>query len=248
MGLAVTTPTGAEPRLLLVDDEEAIRSSLAPYLQRSGFDVRTAADGQEALDVAAVWSPQIVVSDVLMPVLDGRGLVRRLRQADDWTPVILLTQVGESYERSAALDEGADDYLNKPFDPAELVSRLRAVLRRAVPGRRPLGSSDVLLSGGLRVERLARRVFVEGREVHPTPKASLLLDYLMTHPDELHTREQLLGTLWGFEGAVSSRAVDHRVAELRRLLGDDAANPRYIETVQSLGYRFCGVVTASERR
>jgi len=241
VGRAVTTT--AAPRLLLVDDEDAIRSSLAPYLQRSGFDVRTAADGAQALAVTDTWIPQIVVSDVLMPILDGRGLVRALRQRDDWTPVILLTQVGESYERSAALDEGADDYLNKPFDPAELVARIRAVLRRAVPGRRPLGSSDVLVSGGLRIERLARRTFVDDVEVYPTPKASLLLDYLVTHPDELHTREHLLRTLWGFEGAVSSRAVDHRVAELRRVLGDDATHPRYIETVQSLGYRFVGVVT-----
>lgn len=228
--------------MLLVDDEEAIRASLAPFLARAGLEVHTASDGEEALAVVARLRPHLVVCDVLMPNLDGRSVVRRLREAGDWTPVILLTQVGESYERSAALEEGADDYLNKPFDPAELLARIRAVLRRAVPGAPSLPAATVVASGELRLDRAARRVFVGDREVDLTPRASLLLDYLMTHPDELHTREQLLTTLWGFGAVVASRAVDHRIAEIRRALGDDAAAPRWIETVPAGGYRFCAHV------
>ncbi len=239
--------TGAAPRVLLVDDEEAVRESLASFLVRSGLEVETAADGEEALAVHARWRPDILVCDVLMPRLDGRSVVRRLRAAGDWTPVVLLTQVGESSERSAALDEGADDYLNKPFDPQELHARVRAVLRRAVPGQPSLATAERLVSGDLLVDRVARRVWLGGREVALTPRASLLLDYLMTHPDELHTRERLLQALWGFELAVSSRAVDHRVAEIRRVLGDDPAAPRFVETVQSLGYRFCGAVSRGAR-
>lgn len=231
-----------DPRVLLVDDEAAIRDALEPFLQRCGLTVRTAADGEEALDAVARWRPDILVCDVLMPRLDGRAVVRRLRAGGDWTPVVLLTQVGESSERSAALDEGADDYLNKPFDPQELHARIRAVLRRAVPGQPSLAAAARLVSGDLVLDRVARRVWLGDREVSLTPRASLLLDYLMTHPDELLTRERLLSALWGFELAVSSRAVDHRVAEIRRALGDDAARPRYLETVQSLGYRFCGDV------
>ena len=109
------------PRLLLVDDESSITDGLAPFLARSGFEVRVAPDGQQAWDLIARWQPDIVVSDVMMPVMDGRELVRRLRASGDGTPTILLTRVGESGERSAALEEGADDYLNKPFDPQELV-------------------------------------------------------------------------------------------------------------------------------
>ncbi|MBN8881462.1 DNA-binding response OmpR family regulator [Salana multivorans] len=229
-------------RVLLVDDEEAIRASLAPFLTRAGLEVHTASDGEEALAAVARLRPELVVCDVLMPNLDGRSVVRRLREAGDWTPVILLTQVGESYERSAALEEGADDYLNKPFDPAELLARIRAVLRRAVPGVPSLPAATVVASGELRLDRAARRVFVGDREVDLTPRASLLLDYLMTHPDELHTREHLLATLWGFGAVVASRAVDHRVAEIRRVLGDDAAAPRWIETVPAGGYRFCAPV------
>lgn len=239
--------TDAPPRVLLVDDEEAIREGLASFLTRSGLDVATAADGEAGLALHATWHPDILVCDVLMPRLDGRSVVRRLRAAGDWTPVVLLTQVGESSERSAALEEGADDYLNKPFDPQELHARVRAVLRRAVPGQPSLAAAETLVSGDLVLDRTARRVRLAGREVTLTPKASLLLDYLMTHPDELHTRERLLQALWGFELAVSSRAVDHRVAEIRRVLGDDAAAPRYVETVPSLGYRFCGTVHRGAR-
>ena len=235
----MTTPA----KVLLVDDEEPITSTLGPYLERSGFEVRTASDGEEALELLSASPVDIIVSDVLMPRRDGRSLVRELRRRQDWTPVILLTQVNEAFERSAALDEGADDYLGKPFDPPELVSRIRAVLRRTTPGERTLAVASKLQSGALEFDRTARRVRLGGDEVALTPRATLLLEYLMSHPDELHTRERLLETLWGFEFAVSTRAIDHRVAELRRVLGEDAQTPRYIETVQQSGYRFIGEVT-----
>lgn len=232
------------PALLLVDDDAVITDGLGSFLERSGYAVRVAADGRAALEAVAERRPDIIVCDVIMPHVDGREFVRRIRADGDWTPVILLTQVGESYERSAALDEGADDYLGKPFDPHELLSRIRAVLRRSVPGQRPLSASDRLRAGDLVFERTARRVSLAGAEVLLTPKAVTLLDYLMTHPDETLPRERLLAALWGFEFATSTRAVDHRIAELRRALGDDAAEPRYIETVQSIGYRFRGPVVA----
>ncbi|MBF0723055.1 response regulator transcription factor [Sanguibacter inulinus] len=231
------------PTVLLVDDEEAITAALAPFLERSGFEVRVAEDGQAALETLDLWHADVVVSDVMMPRVDGRELVRRLRTRDDWTPVVLLTQVGESFERSAALDEGADDYLNKPFNPQELAARIRAVLRRrALGGEKPLSTAERLVSGDLVVDRSARRVFLAGSEVVLTPRASVLLDYLMAHPGELHTRDRLLQALWGFDLVPSTRAVDHRVAEIRRVLRDDAGAPRFVETVPNLGYRFCGQV------
>ncbi len=229
--------------MLLVDDEEAITAGLAPFLERSGFEVRIASDGQQALDDFALWKPDAVVCDVIMPFIDGREVVRQIRASGNWTPVILLTNVGESFERSAALDEGADDYLNKPFDPQELLSRLRAVLRRSVAGKPPLSAASTLSSGHLRIDRSARRVWLDGDEVELTARASLLLDYLMSHPHELHSRDHLLRALWGYDFAVNTRAVDHRIAEIRRVLDDDAASPQFIETVSGMGYRFCGTVT-----
>jgi DNA-binding response OmpR family regulator len=230
-------------KVLLVDDEVAITDSLAPFLERSGFAVRTAVDGIAALAAAASWRPTIIVCDVLMPRLDGREVVRALRQQGDWTPLILLTKVDATGERSAALDEGADDYLSKPFDPDELVSRIRAVLRRSTPGAPPLSASDRLVAGELLFDRRSRRVWLAGKELALTPRAMLLLEYLMGRPGEVHSRDRLLSTLWGFDFPASTRAVDHRVAELRRVLGDDAGQPTFIETVQSLGYRFVARVS-----
>lgn len=234
---------GGPPLVLLVDDEEAITAGLAPFLGRSGFEVLTAADGREGLARCAAERPDVVVCDVVMPGVDGREVVRRLRAAADWTPVILLTRVGESHERSAALEEGADDYLNKPFDPQELVARIRALLRRSSAGGPPLTAATRLVAGDLVLDRTARRTFLAGREVTLTPRAALLLDYLMSHPGELHRRERLLSALWGFDVPTGTRAIDHRIAEIRRVLRDDPGTPRWIETVPSLGYRFVAAVT-----
>jgi len=225
-------------KILLVDDEEAITENLASFLIRAGFDVAVARDGLEALEKIAERRPQLIVLDVLMPGMDGRAVLRKLRSEGNWTPVLLLTQVGEASERAMALEEGADDYLNKPFDPQELTARIRAILRRAKPGEPPLASAWKLRAGDLMLDRRARRVLQHEQEISLTPKALGLLEYLMTHPDELVTRERLLDVVWGWDYPVGTRSVDTRVAELRRMLGDDAAAPRLIETVPGQGYRF----------
>jgi DNA-binding response OmpR family regulator len=229
-------------KVLLVDDESAITTNLAPFLERAGFSVMVAPDGEEALRKVSTFSPSLIILDVLMPRMDGRETLRRLRQSGSWIPVILLTQVGEAAERAMALEEGADDYLNKPFDPHELVARIRAVLRRARPGQPPLAAAEKLSSGMLVLDRRARRAWLDSSEVTLTPKAITLLEYLMTHPDELVTRERLLDVVWGWDYPVGIRAVDTRVAELRRALNDDPAEPAFIETVPGQGYRFVATV------
>jgi DNA-binding response OmpR family regulator len=235
----------SKPKILLVDDEPAITANLAPFLERASFDVAVAADGEEALRQVASFAPHLIILDVLMPKLDGREVLRRLRQAGNWTPVILLTQVGESTERAMALEEGADDYLNKPFDPHELVARIRAVLRRARPDQPPLASAWRLHAGELMLDRRSRRAWLGSEEVALTPKAMALLEYLMTHPDELLTRERLLDSVWGWDYPAGTRTVDTRIAELRRILNDDPNDPHYIETVPGQGYRFVSFVEAT---
>jgi DNA-binding response OmpR family regulator len=230
------------PRILLVDDETAITDNLSPFLERAGFAVNVAGDGMQALTQISRTRPDLIILDVLMPKMDGRQLLRQLRQGDNWTPIILLTQVGESFERAMALEEGADDYINKPFDPRELVARIRSVLRRARPGQPPLAAAWKVVCGKLTFDRRAHRVFLDDQELTLTPKAIALLEYLMTHPDELISRERLLETVWGWDYPVGTRSVDTRIAELRRELGDDAGTPTYIETVPSEGYRFIGKV------
>jgi len=234
----------ARPRILLVDDEQAITSSLAPFLERAGYTVTVAGDGEAALRQVAEFAPDLIVLDVLMPRLDGREVCRRLRRAGNWTPIIMLTQVGEATERGMSLDEGADDYLNKPYDPHELVARIRAVLRRSRPGAPPLTAARRLACGSFILDRSTRRVLLAERELPLTPKAVALLDYLMTHPGELLSRERLLDAVWGWDYPVGTRAVDMRIAELRKHLQDDPAAPRYIETVPGQGYVFIGQVEA----
>jgi DNA-binding response OmpR family regulator len=229
-------------RILLVDDESAITDNLAPFLERAGYEIAVAANGEEALKKAASFKPDLIILDVLMPRLDGRAVLRRLRQDDNWTSVILLTQVGESVERAMALEEGADDYLNKPFDPQELVARIRAVLRRARMGKPSLAAAQNLTSGQLSLDRVARRVWFEQKEIPLTPKAVALLEYFMTHPDELMTRDRLLDAVWGWDYPTGTRTVDTRIAELRRALNDDPVEPTFIETVPGQGYRFIGSV------
>ncbi len=244
------------PHILLVDDETAITANLAPFLERAGFRVTVAADGQEALEQIEAGpakdspAPDLVILDVLMPRLDGREVLRRLRSPGSPAartaslPVILLTQVGEATERALALEEGADDYLNKPFDPYELLARIRAVLRRARPGQPSLASAWMLVAGALSLDRRARRAALAGKALTLTPTALSVLEYLMTHPDELLTRERLLDAVWGWDYPAGSRTVDTRMAELRRVLDDEPAHPRYIETMAGEGYRFIAHVRA----
>jgi DNA-binding response OmpR family regulator len=245
------------PKILLADDETAITSNLAPFLERGGFSVLVADDGQAALDRIAASGPDLIILDVLMPRLDGREVLRRLRRSGNWTPVILLTQVGEAAERALALEEGADDYLNKPFDPSELVARIHAVLRRATPGQPPLSSAWQLVcpagagpaqtpqstERSLTLDRRARRATLGTQPLDLTPKAVALLEYMMTHPGELLTRERLLDAVWGWEYPAGTRTVDTRMAELRRALGDDPAHPCFVETLPGEGYRFIGLVS-----
>jgi DNA-binding response OmpR family regulator len=233
---------GIKSKILLVDDETAITTNLAPVLERAGFDVIVASEGEEALRKVSVSSPDLLILDVLMPKMDGREVLRHLRSDGNWTPVILLTQVGDSVERAMALEEGADDYLNKPFDPHELVARIKAVLRRARPGQPPLTAGIQLVCQGLVIDRRSKRVRLNDQEITLTPKALVLLEYLMTHPDELLSRERLLDVVWGWDYPVETRAIDTRISELRRVLDDDPNSPAFIETVSGQGYRFIGGV------
>ena len=242
---------GAEDRLcagriLLVDDESAITENLAPFLERAGFTVTAAADGDTALEFFHNLRPDLTVLDVLIPRPDGREVLRRIRQSGNWAPVILLTQTGTPAERAVALDEGADDYLNKPFEPYELLARIRAVLRRSRPGKPPLRSACRLRSGKLELDRQTRRALLAGQRVRLSTKTFSVLEYLMLHPGEVMSRERLLDAVWGWNDPTAGRTVDTRISELRRALSDDHETPNYIETLIGQGYCFIGRVEAKD--
>lgn len=229
-------------KILIVDDDDAIRTQMGAFLERSGYTIQTAQNGQDGLYKIESFRPDIIILDVMMPHLNGREVLRRMRQSGNWTPILLLTQVGDSQERAMALEEGADDYLNKPFDPYELVARIRSILRRSSPNQPPLNAAQRLVSGDIVLERAARRITRHNREISLTPKAVALLDYLMTHPDEPISRQRLLEAVWGWADPVGERTVDTRIAELRKALGEQPGKHQYIETVPGEGYRFIGEV------
>jgi DNA-binding response OmpR family regulator len=233
--------------ILLVDDERGITDYLAPVLERAGYLVTVASDGLTALHKVVDICPSLIVLDVLMPGLDGRDICRQLRAKGNWTPIIMLTCVTETIDKVLSLEEGADDYLCKPFEPQELIARIRAVLRRRgseKPGR-PLSVASKLRSGDLMLNRRAKRVEKSGRLVDLTPKAFGLLEYLMLHPDQVFSREQLMDAVWGWTQPVASRAVDVRIAELRHAI-DDNEQTNYIETLTGIGYRFIAIVESAD--
>lgn len=229
--------------LLLVDDDPMVVESLAPLLERSGFHVLIASNGDEALSKVQSHHPDVIVMDVLMPRVNGREALRRMRKSNIWIPTILLTQVGEAVERAVALEEGADDYINKPFHSQELLARIHAVLRRArSTGGQSLFSARRLAALDLVMDRQSRRVSLGKESLNLTPKAFAVLEYLMTHPDEAVSREELLHSVWGWEYPTGTRTVDTRVNELRRALNDDASSPRFIRTLMGEGYIFIALV------
>jgi DNA-binding response OmpR family regulator len=230
------------PTILLADDDPTITNSLLPFFERAGFHVLTAANGAEALEKVQSLRPDMIVLDVLMPRMDGREVLRHLRRAGLQTPTILLTQVGDATERALALEEGADDYLNKPFESHELLARVRAVLRRSQSGLPSLSTAWRLSAHDLILDRRARRATFNGQALDLSPKAFAVLEYLMTHPDEVVSRERLLQLVWGWEYPAGTRTVDTRMFELRKALGDDPAEPRFIETQAGEGYIFIAPV------
>jgi DNA-binding response OmpR family regulator len=232
-------PDSPDSTVLLVDDEDAIRAGLAAALTRAGFQVLEARDGLEALQRVETNRPDVIVLDILMPNLDGREVCRRLRQAQNWTPVVMLTQISATGEKISSLDEGADDYLNKPFDSYELIARIRALLRRQAVAGRPVQLGHVLVSGPLRLEREKQRAWLMGREIALSNKAFGVLAHLMSRPNMVVTRDQLLDQVWGWDDPAGMRTVDVRIAEIRRKLGDEQ---QLIETVPGEGYRFVGQV------
>jgi DNA-binding response OmpR family regulator len=229
-------------KLMIVDDEVDLLAELKPLMERSGYDVISAANGAQALEMIPREKPDLIVLDMLMPRLDGRDVLRRLRQAGNWTPVILLTKVNTPAERVMSLQEGADDYLNKPFDPLELVARVQAILRRTQQGNLPLSSFRRLTSGRLALDRQLRQVWLDNNPVNLTARAVGVLEFLMLNPQEVISRERLLDEVWGWSDALETRAVDIRIAEIRKVLDEDSEQPRWIDTVIGQGYRFLGAI------
>jgi len=222
-----------KPSVLVAEDEGALVTLLRYNLEREGYRVLEAMDGEEALLVAAEEKPDLVLLDWMLPQLSGIEVCRRLRSRQETrnVPIIMLTARGEETDRIRGLDTGADDYLTKPFSMMELLARLRAVMRRI----RPSLAEDVVTVGDIEMDRAAHRVRRSGQEVHLGPTEYKLLDHLIQHPGRVFSREQLLDAVWGSDVYVEARTVDVHVGRLRKALSVEGTNDP-IRTVRSAGY------------
>jgi two-component system phosphate regulon response regulator PhoB len=221
------------PYILVVEDEDALATLLQYNLEKEGYEVTVAGDGEEALIQIDERLPDLVVLDWMLPKVSGIEVCRRLRSRPETrnVPIIILTARGEETDRIRGLDTGADDYVVKPFSMTELTARLRAVLRRIRPGL----AEDRIRHGDIVIDRVAHRVRRAGREVHLGPTEFRLLDYLMQHPGRVFSREQLLDAVWGSDVYVEARTVDVHVGRLRKALNQEV-EPDPIRTVRSAGY------------
>jgi DNA-binding response OmpR family regulator len=244
--------------ILVVDDDEKITRLVRTYLERDGFAVITAGDGAAALDAIERHDPALVVLDLMLPELDGRAVIRAVRrdEVSHATPILVLSARGSTVDRIAGLEDGADDYLPKPFSPGELVVRIKAILRRSASAAESVGASAgpadpstptaPLIRGDLTVDVDRHEVTVAGRPVALTLVEFQLLVALIRGDGRVLTRDQLMDAVYGADQAdVLDRTIDVHIGRLRDKLGDSAETPRYVATVRGLGYRAAALKTAA---
>ncbi len=228
----------SEQTILVVDDEDAIAEAVRARLESEGFRVVTAADGPEAIEAHAEHHPDLVVLDLMLPGMDGLEVCQQI-QKEGWTPVLMLTARTEEADKVAGFAVGADDYLTKPFSLRELTVRVKAILRRVDRirgiGQQPTGPIE---RHGMMIDDARRRIEVDGQEIGLTPLEFEILLSLARDPGVVMSREALMDRVWGYRDYAGGRVVDSHVARIRRKLGEDGNDPRFIRTVHGVGYAF----------
>ncbi|EMR06073.1 Alkaline phosphatase synthesis transcriptional regulatory protein phoP [Bhargavaea cecembensis DSE10] len=231
-------------RILVVDDERPILTLLEYNLKQAGYDVITAADGEEGLQKAETESPDLIVLDLMLPKLDGMDVCRTLRQKGVDTPIIMLTAKSDELEKILGLELGADDYMTKPFSPREVVARIKAVLRRSEQ-RSPVQDTDeqaepVYESGPLKVYPERFEAYKDGTPLEFTPKEFELLVHLISNRNRVMSRDQLLSAVWNYDFAGDTRIVDVHISHLRDKIEENTRRPVFIKTIRGTGYKFEG--------
>lgn len=222
-------------RILIVDDERQITRVLSRGLTSKGYDVHVAADGEAALQTFGDWHPDLIITDLSMPNMNGLELCRRLRASSE-VPIIVLSVKGEERAKVEALDAGADDYVTKPFGIDELLARIRATLRRA-PVADP-DAKNILEAGDFHMQLDERKLTIKSKEIRLTPKEYDLMTYLLRHSGKVLTHHMLLGAVWGGDYTEQTEYLRVFIGQLRKKIETDPANPKYILTEPWIGYRF----------
>ena len=227
-------------KVLIVEDEDAIAEIERDYLELSGFDVTLASDGKEGLDIALKEDFDIIILDIMLPGMDGFDICKEIRKEKD-IPIIMVSAKKEDIDKIRGLGIGADDYMTKPFSPSELVARVKAHLaryERRLTNNKP--ENEIIEIRGIKIDKTARRVFVNGEEKSFTTKEFDLLTFLAEHPNHVYTKEELFREIWDMDSIGDIATVTVHIKKIREKIEADTSNPQYIETIWGVGYRFKG--------
>lgn len=233
----------SKQKILVVDDEASIRRILETRLNMIGYDILTAADGEEAINAFNKFNPDLIILDVMMPKLDGYGVVREIRRTSD-VPIIILTALGDVSERITGLELGADDYVIKPFSPKELEARVKSVLRRTSHGKTalPVGkvAKNIITTGNIKIDTARRQVYKKNERIRLTGMEFSLLELLVNNSGQAYSRNEILQHVWSYpaDHRIDTRVVDVHISRLRSKLEADPANPELILTARGMGYMF----------
>ena len=224
-------------KVLVVDDEKLIVKGIRYSLEQDGMEVEVAYDGRTALDMAQNRAYDIILLDVMLPEINGFEVCQMIREFSD-VPIIMLTAKGDDMDKILGLEYGADDYITKPFNILEVKARIKAVMRRTKAKKEAPADSRTIASGDMRIDLDGRRVFISGKEVNLTAKEFDLLELLITNPNKVYNRENLLNLVWGYDYPGDVRTVDVHVRRLREKIENNPSEPRYIHTKWGVGYFF----------
>ncbi|MBY8909824.1 response regulator transcription factor [Salinicoccus roseus] len=224
-------------KILVVDDEPSIVTLMKFNLEKAGYEVITAEDGRQGLDLSLTEKPDLIVLDLMLPGMDGMDVCKTLRQEKVDTPILMLTAKDEEFDKILGLELGADDYMTKPFSPREVVARVKAILRRTQVQQAPDDTSSVIKLGALEIHTDTYDVYARGEQLVLTPKEYELLLYLSNHKNKVLSRDQLLNGVWDFHYDGDTRIVDVHISHLREKIEADPKRPAYIRTIRGFGYK-----------
>ena len=228
-------------KILLVEDEESIRSFLKINLERNSFQVIEAGTGEEGIEKALLEKPEIIILDVMLPGIDGFQVCSRLRKEFPNAGIIMLTAKGQDMDKIMGLEFGADDYIIKPFNPLEVVLRVKAILRRiGISEDESSNNKNKLMGGPFIIDLYSQKLLKNNKEIDVTPKEYMLMKLFIENPNKAFTRDELLNLIWGYNFFGDPKIIDVNIRRLRSKIEDDSSNPQYIETVWGIGYRWKG--------
>ena len=228
-------------KILLVEDEESIRSFLKINLERNSFQVIEAGTGEEGIEKALLEKPEIIILDVMLPGIDGFQVCSRLRKEFPNVGIIMLTAKGQDMDKIMGLEFGADDYIIKPFNPLEVVLRVKAILRRiGISEDESSNNKNKLMGGPFIIDLYSQKLLKNNKEIDVTPKEYMLMKLFIENPNKAFTRDELLNLIWGYNFFGDPKIIDVNIRRLRSKIEDDSSNPQYIETVWGIGYRWKG--------